>query len=372
MARRDIPIGRIFGIPIAIDYSWFLIFALLTWLLASSYFPAEFRHWPTYMYWIIGAVTAIMLFVSVLIHELGHSLVARRYEVPVKNITLFIFGGVSQITAEPPRPLPEFFIAVIGPAISIVLGVIFFAVAPLFAGAKPLWALVRYLGYINIALGIFNLLPAFPLDGGRVFRSIVWGITKNMRRSTIIAANVGRFFGFLFILFGFWQILMGNIGGGIWIGLIGWFLESAASSQAHQVEFQGVLSGHKVSEAMSSRCGSVPEELTIQQLVDRHILEGGQRCFLVTHGEAPVGLMTLHRIREVNRPDWSSTTASQVMLPLDKLKHINAETDLWAALQMMDRDGVNQLPVMNDGQVTGMLSREDVITFLRTLRELGM
>jgi Zn-dependent protease/CBS domain-containing protein len=372
MARRDIPIGRLFGIPIAIDYSWFLIFALLIWLLASSYFPTEFKHWSTYMYWIIGAATAIMLFVSVLIHELGHSLVALHYKVPVRNITLFIFGGVSQITAEPPRALPEFFIAVIGPAISLVLGLVFYGVSPLFEGTKPLWALVRYLAYINVALGVFNLLPAFPLDGGRVFRSIVWGITKNMRRSTIIAANVGRFFGFLFILFGFWQILVGNIGGGIWIGLIGWFLESAASSQAHQVEFQGLLSGHKVSEAMSSHCGLVPEDLTIQQLVDRHILEGGQRCFLVTHGEAPVGLMTLHRIREVSRPDWSHTTASQVMLPLDKLKHITADTDLWAALQMMNRDGVNQLPVMSDSHMAGMLSREDVITFLGTLQELGM
>ena len=199
MTRHNVPLGRILGIPIGLDYSWFLIFALLTWMLAGSYYPAEFKNWPPLLYWFMGAVTAIMLFVSVLLHELGHSVVALRYKVPVRSITLFIFGGVAQIGAEPPSAIAEFFIAIAGPIVSLVLAVLFSVVQPAVAGIQPFWGLAKYLAYINFALVLFNLIPGYPLDGGRVFRAIVWAVTKNMRRATLIAANVGRFFGFLFI-----------------------------------------------------------------------------------------------------------------------------------------------------------------------------
>ena len=243
---------------------------------------------------------------------------------------------------------------------------------PAVAGIEPLWGLAKYLAYINFALVLFNLIPGFPLDGGRVFRAIVWAVTKNLRRSTITAANVGRFFGFLFIFFGVWMVFTGNMGEGLWIAFIGWFLESAASAQVQQVLFQSALAGHKVSQAMSAGCKVVPADLTLQQLVDEHILTSGHRCYIVNQGAKPVGLMTLHRIKEVARPDWANKTAGQVMLPLGEMKRIDPDTELWTALQMMDRDGVNQLPVMTDGRIDGMLSREDVITFLRTVRELGV
>jgi len=369
--RNVVPLGRVLGIPVGLDYSWFLIFALLTWLLAVNYFPHEFHDWPPMLYWEMGAVTAIMLFASVLLHELGHSVVALRFKVPVRSITLFIFGGVAQIGAEPPSALAEFLIAIAGPIVSFVLGAFFTFVKPMVAGIQPLWGLAKYLAWINMALALFNLIPGFPLDGGRVFRAIVWAVTNNMRRATLIAANVGRFFGFLFIFVGVWQMFTGNFGGGIWIAFIGWFLDSAAAAQVHQVMFQGLLAGHTVSQAMSSHCTAVPANLTLQQLVDDHILGGGQRCFLVNRGEDTVGLMTLHGIKGVSRTEWPTTTAGQVMLPLEKLKRIQPDTGLWTALQLMDRDGVNQLPVMTDSRVVGMLSREDVITFLRTLQELG-
>lgn len=371
MTRHNIPLGRILGIPIGLDYSWFLVFALLTWMLGGSYYPAEFKDWPVALYWIMGAVTAIALFASVLLHELGHSVVAMRYKIPVRSITLFLFGGVAQIGAEPPSAKAEFLIAIAGPLVSLALGGIFLGVHALVGGIETLLGLAEYLTYINFALVAFNLIPGYPLDGGRVFRAIVWAITKNMRRATVIAGNVGRFFGFLFILVGVWQIFRGNFGGGLWIAFIGWFLDSAASAQVHQVMFQTLLAGHTVSQAMSRHCASVPAELTLQQLVDEHILTGGQRCFLVRHNGDTVGLMTLHRVREVPRPDWDKTTAAQVMLPLDQLKRITPTTGLWNALMLMDRDGVNQLPVMSDGQVVGMLSREDVISFMRTVQELG-
>ncbi len=371
MTRHNIPLGRILGIPIGLDYSWFVIFGLLTWMLAGSYYPAEFKNWPPFLYWFVGAVTAIMLFVSVLLHELGHSVVALQYKIPVRSITLFLFGGVAQIGAEPPSAISEFLIAIAGPLVSLTLAVVFYSVEPLVAGMEPLLGLAKYLAYINLALVLFNLIPGYPLDGGRVFRAMVWAITKNLRRATLIAANVGRFIAFVLIFIGVWQMFSGNFGGGLWFAVIGWFLDNAASAQVHQVMFQGLLVGHRVSQAMNTQCTSVSGSLTLQDLVDKHILTSGQRCFLVNRGDDTVGLMTLHRIKEVPRSEWVTTSASQVMLPWEELKHVDPDAELWVALQEMDRDGVNQLPVTRDHKVIGMLSREDVITFLRTLRELG-
>ncbi len=370
MTRHNIPLGRVLGIPIALDYSWFLIFALLTWMLGGTYYPSEFKNWSPPLYWLVGAVTAIMLFASVLLHELGHSVVALRYKIPVRSITLFIFGGVAQIGAQPASPTAEFLIAIAGPLVSLGLAVFFYAVQPVVAGVEPLLGLVTYLAYINLALVLFNLIPGYPLDGGRVFRAIVWAVTKDMRRATLTAATAGRFFGFLFIFYGVWQVFAGNLGG-LWIAFIGWFLDNAASAQMQQVMVQGLLGGHSVAQAMSTHCTVVPEDLTLQQLVDDHILGGGRRCFLVNRGERTVGLMTLHRIKEVPRPDWATTSAGQVMIPLEQLKRTAPEAGLWTALQQMDRDGVNQLPVTRDNLVIGMLSREDVISFLRTLQEMG-
>jgi len=313
MTRHNIPFGRILGIPIGLDYSWFVIFALLTWMLADNYYPAEFKDWPRLLYWFTGAVTAVMLFVSVLLHELGHSVVALQYKIPVRSITLFLFGGVAQIGAEPPSAIAEFLIASAGPLVSLILAVLFYAVQPLVGGIEPLLGLAKYLAYINLALVLFNLIPGYPLDGGRVFRAIVWAITGNMRRATLIAANVGRLFAFLFIFIGVWQMISGNFTGGLWIAFIGWFLDTAASAQVQQVTVQGLLTGHRVSQAMSTHCAAVPADLTLQDLVDEHILGSGQHCFLVKRGDDTVGLMTLDRIKEVPRPEWSTTRAGQVM-----------------------------------------------------------
>ena len=369
MTRYNIPLGRILGIQIGLDYSWFVIFALLTWMLAGSYFPAEFKDWPPFLYWVMGALTAIMFFVSVLLHELGHSVVALRYKIPVRSITLFLFGGVAEIGAEPPSAISEFFIACAGPLVSLILAVLFYTLQLLASGIEPLVGLAKYLAYINLALALFNLIPGYPLDGGRVFRAIVWAITGNMRRATLIAANTGRFFAFLFILAGVWQIMNGGLTGGLWIAFIGWFLDNAASAQLQQVEVRDLLAGHKVSEVMSTHCASVPANLTLQDLVDEHILGSGQHCFLVNRGDDTVGLITLQRIKEVPRPEWETTRAGEVMLPLEQSMGIDPDTGLWTALEKLDRDGVNQLPVIRDRHVIGMLAREDVISFLRPLQE---
>jgi Zn-dependent protease len=371
MNRHTIPLGRIMGIPIRLDYSWFLIFVLLTWTMAVGYYPAEFKNWPVAQYWFMGAVTAIMLFVSVLLHELGHSVVAMHYQVPVRSITLFIFGGVSLIGAEPPSAAAGFWVSIAGPLVSFALAALFSLAKPFFSGMEPLLALFKYLAYINVALGVFNLIPGFPLDGGGVLRAIVWGVTHKMRRATIIAANVGRFIAFLFIFFGVWQMFRGNLFNGMWIAFIGWFLETAAAGQIQQVALQGLLGAHKVAQAMNTHYATVPADTTLQQLVDHHILGVGQRSFLATSGGHVIGLVTLHHIKQIPRSEWSTTAVSQIVIPATQMKRVRPDTGLWEALEEMDRDGVNQLPVMVDGQIQGMLSREDVVSYLRTLHDIG-
>jgi Zn-dependent protease len=372
MNRHTISLGRILGIPIGLDPSWFLVFVLLTWTLATSYFPSEFANWPTAQYWVVGAATAVLLFVSVVLHELGHSVVALRYKIPVRNIILYVFGGVAQIEAEPPSAVSEFWIAIAGPSVSIGLAALFRVLEPISAGLPPLLALTKYLAYINGSLALFNLIPGFPLDGGRVFRAIVWGVTRNLRRATLIAATIGRVIAFLFILAGAWQLLGGNIGNGLWIAFIGWFLDGAAVGQVRQQVVTSLLAGHQVSEAMSRSCATAASDVTLQQVVDQHILGRGQRCLVITRGEDVAGLLTLHHIREVPREKWTTLTAAQAMTPMDKMKWVRPEVELRQALEEMDRDGVNQLPVMSDGSIVGMLSREDVVSYLRTLQQLGM
>jgi CBS domain-containing protein len=230
--------------------------------------------------------------------------------------------------------------------------------------------LLKYLVYINLALGLFNLVPGFPLDGGGVLRAIVWGVTHNMRRATLIAANVGRFIAYLFIFFGVWQMFGGNFMNGLWIAFIGWFLESAARGQVQQLALHDILAGHKVSQAMNRQYTAIPADTTLQHLVDDHILASGRRSFVVKRGNTVAGLLTLHNIKGIPRSDWPTVAVAQAMIPAEQMKRLRPDTELWAALEEMDRDGVNQLPVMVDGQIQGMLSREDVVGYLRTLREL--
>jgi Zn-dependent protease/CBS domain-containing protein len=348
-----------------------MFFVLITWMLASNYFPAEFKDWPAASYWVTGAITALLLFVCVVIHELGHSAVALRFGIPVRSITLFLFGGVAQADGEPPSAMAEFLVAAAGPLVSLALAFLFYEARPLAAGVEPLFAMLKYLAYINLALAVFNLIPGYPLDGGRVLRAILWSVTGNLYKATAIAASVGRAFGFLLLFWGILRIFGGDLSGGIWIAFIGWFLDNAASAQLVLNTSQGLLTGHRVSQAMNPHCAVVPGDLNLQKIVDEHILGEGRHCFLVNRGEATVGLLTLRRIKEVPRDDWPTTSASQVMLPFEKLKLIDPDTGLWAALLQMDKDGVHQLPVSRNQRVIGMLSREDVLTFLGTLRELG-
>jgi Zn-dependent protease/CBS domain-containing protein len=371
MSRHGIPIGRIFGISIDLDYSWFLIIALLAWSLASSYYPAEFHGWSTGEYWALGFITAVLLFVSVLIHELAHSVVAQRFGISVPRITLFLFGGVSQLATEPPGPSAEFWISVVGPLTSLALAAFCWELEPLVFVSQPLLALAQYLALLNLLLALFNLIPGFPLDGGRVFRAVVWQFTKNYYRATVAAGVSGRFFGFLMIFYGVWKALTGSFIGGIWIAFIGWFLESAAGSQLQQEALKRLLGGHRVADAMERNFPVCAGEDTLEKLAVENVLPSRARCAVVTDSGELAGIVTMSAIREVPRERWSITKVSQIMIHLSRMAKIEPNAPLWSALEKMGRDGVNQLPVLQGKGVVGVLSRSDIVHYLGTVQSLS-
>jgi Zn-dependent protease/predicted transcriptional regulator len=373
MFKNAMRIASIGGISINIHVSWILIFVLVTWSLAAGYFPQNYPDWSTTLSWTVGLVTSILFFVSVLLHELAHSFVARARGLPVHDITLFIFGGVSQLEEEPQTAGTEFVMALVGPLTSIALGVAFgalwLAARPV---SEPLSALGFYLAGINILLAVFNLIPGFPLDGGRVLRSILWQASGNLQRSTRWASLVGQGVAYLFILAGIWQIFTGDWVGGLWIAFIGWFLDNAASSSYRQLTVRNLLAGHKVKEVMSRECLEVNPDTTLDELINGHMLPRGTRCFPVVEGGLVKGLVTLHNIKGVSQDRWSSTSVSQVMTPFDGLKRVGPDEELWAAMRNMTEEGVNQLPVMDDGQLLGMLGRDNIVSFIKIKGELGI
>jgi Zn-dependent protease len=366
MLKEGIPVGRIFGISIRLHYSWFVIFALVIWGLSTEYFPAVYPHWSTAVSISAGVITSLLFFASLLAHELSHSLVAQRYGIKVRAITLFIFGGVSQITEEPHDAHTEFRIAVAGPLMSIILGGLFWGLWYLLPSRfDAVVAVSFWLGWINILLALFNLVPGFPLDGGRVLRSAIWWRTGNLRRATRLASNFGRGIGFLFIFAGVWLVFTGDWSSGIWLGLIGWFLASAAASSYSQMLMQQALEGHAVSEIVSGDCVTVAPELSIERLVNEYILPTGRRCFAVVREGITLGLVTLQEVKGVLRDMQARVTVGQIMKPLDKLTHVSPEESLSNVLNILTQENLNYVPVMVDGQMVGMVTRENLISFVK-------
>ncbi len=366
MNKQTLSLGSIMGIPIRLDYSWFLVFAFVTWSLASGYYPVELGPSSPLLYWVLGAVTAILLFGSVLLHELGHSVVALHYKIAVRKITLFLFGGLAEIGSEPPSPSAEFFIAIAGPLVSFGLAVLFGA-ALFVPAANPLVVLFKYLAIINGSLVLFNLVPGFPLDGGRVFRAVVWGLTGSLDRATVIAAQVGRVIGFLFMAGGIWQTFGGDLSG-LWLLMVGWFLQSTASSQLEQQKITRLFAGHRVAEAMDHSYVLIPADMPLQYLVDQHLLAHWQRAFVTRQDGSVEGLLSWREIQAIPPARWQTTTAEQAMHPLAGLHAVALDAELRTAAEEMAQDGVASLPVVANGQVLGTISREDVLWFLRRAR----
>ena len=373
MLKGGIPIGKVFGISLRLNYSWFIVFGLVTWALAANYFPVNYPTWSLTTSVLAGLVTSLLFFGSVLTHELMHSVVAQKAGIPVRSITLFIFGGVSQITDEPKQPKDEFRIALAGPLTSLVIGGIFWAVWFSLRNTNEfVTAIAFWLGWINISLAGFNLIPGFPLDGGRVLRSILWWRSQNLRTATRTASNIGRGVGYLFIFGGIWLIFWGNWFNGLWLAFIGWFLENAAVGSYRQLALRDMLQGHTVSEIMTRDCLTVSPKLTLEQLVNEHILTSGRRCFPVVTDGRVLGLITVHNITAVPRTQWNTKMVDEVMTPFDNLKWVQPNENLSSVLQLLAEDDINQVPVVEGRSIVGMISRDNLISFVNVRGELGM
>ena len=364
-------IVRVWGIPVRVHLSWLLVFGLVTWSLAAGYFPREYPGWPAASYWAIGAVTALVFFASILIHELGHSWVARRNGIPIHSITLFVFGGVARISREPATPGVEFRTAIAGPVTSLVL-------AGLFAGA---WQVVRdvpllaapaiWLARINLMVAVFNLVPGFPLDGGRLFRAVVWRLTGSFRRASQVAAFAGQLVAFGLIGLGVLAVVEGNVIGGMWLAFIGWFLQNAATHSHAEADVRQMLREVRVAQTMTSGGRPIERGASLDRIVREEVLGAGRRCFTVTEGGRLAGLLTLHEIKAVPQDRWGAVTAGDVMTPAEKVAAVAPTADLLTALEKMDDADVAQMPVLADGELVGMIGREQILHYVRVRGELG-
>lgn len=370
----SIRLGRIFGIPVGFHYSWFVIFFLITLSLALYQFPYEYPSWPRSTYWVIGIITSLLFFASIVVHELSHSIVALSGGIPVKSITLFIFGGVAQISKEATNPRTELVMAAAGPLSSLVIAGIF-SVILLFTSAvnEPIAALAKWLAQINLLLAIFNLIPGFPMDGGRIFRSAVWAVTGDYRRATQIASISGRGIAYLFILGGIYVMLFqGNWISGLWLAFIGWFLENAASGSYRQMVLRDSLAGFKARDLMTRECAYVSPRLSVRDLVYEQILPTSRRCFLVNDDNRLSGIVTLHNVRDVPQARWDTTLVGDAMTPVSRLKTVSPDEEAITVLERLDGEDINQMPVVEEGKVIGMIGRDNLLRFLRTRAELGV
>jgi Zn-dependent protease/CBS domain-containing protein len=377
-------IMRVAGIDIGVHYTWLFIFILFSWSLAVGIFPHQ-HNWTTSTYWVAGIVTTLIIFISVLLHELAHSLVAQARGMKVNSITLFIFGGVSNLEEEPATPGTEFSMAIVGPLTSAVLGGVFWGLAmaltgqglsllDLINGSKQpgaLEAVLGYLGWINLSLAVFNLLPGFPLDGGRVLRSIIWASTKSLQKATSAAGFVGGVFGWLFIAFGLYQVLGGNWLGGIWIAFIGWFLNSAASASRRDITLREHLSGIKVKDVMNNNPGSISPETSVEEIVNNIFQRLHGRAVPVCANDRLQGIVTIDDVKKVPRDKWTATRADRIMTR-QPLYTVTPEDGVIEAFKLIGQHSINQVLVTQDGKCLGMLSRADIFTHLQLSQDLGM
>ncbi|MEO8046098.1 MAG: site-2 protease family protein [Nitrospirota bacterium] len=372
MIGQSLRLTTIRSIEVGLHYSWFIIFFLITFSLTTR-FASEHPHWTTAEHYTVAIATSLLFFASILLHELAHSFVALAKGIPVRSITLFAFGGVAQIGREPDRPLTEFQIAVAGPIASAVLAVGFWFVSHL-AGDQfeHVAALGGWLASINLMLAVFNLVPGFPLDGGRIFRAAIWHYTGSFSKATRIAAGSGQIIGYALIVGGIWMgLITGNWFSGLWLAFIGWFLRNAAQESVQQMSVQSALSGLVAEDIMARDCPTVSGQLSLTDLVQEHILRMGRRCFLVLQNGRLEGLITLHQVKAVPQERWSDSVVAQAMTPIDRLQAVAPETPLTDVLGVMEQHDVNQVPVTQAGQLLGMITRDHLLRVLTANAELG-
>jgi Zn-dependent protease/predicted transcriptional regulator len=383
---RGFRVGQIFGISINIDWSWVFIFVLVAWNL-SVVFGQYHQDWSTGLRWGLAVLAALLFFASVLAHELAHSLTARAKGVPVRSITLFLFGGVSNIQRNPPSPGAEFLITIVGPATSVALGIIFLVILRitssainlsfsnpqnLIRGLNPATTFLFWLGSVNIIVGIFNLIPGFPLDGGRVLRSFFWVITDNLRQATRWASWVGQGVAWLMIgggiamAFGVYIPFFGSgLINGLWLAFIGWFLNSASAQSYRQIVVQDLLEGVPVKQMMRTNPPVVVPDKSVSSLVHEHVMGTDDQSFPVLEGDRLLGLVTLDDIRSVAREKWDQVSVREIMTPSEQLITVSPDEDASDALNKLSEKDIRQLPVLQGGQLVGMLRRRDIVRWMQ-------
>lgn len=360
-----------FGIRIEIHPTWFLILGFVAWSLSDGVFPDQYDSWSTAAYWIVGTLSAVLLFVTVLIHELAHALVAKRRGLDVPRITLFIFGGVSHLGRQPASAGEEFQIAAAGPATSLVIAAVCGAAGLLFGGlSEKLEAVLFYLALVNVLLGVFNILPGFPLDGGRVLRSIAWKRTGNFRRATRIASSVGEFFGYGLIIGGFFLLLNGAVLNGVWFAFIGWFLLGAARNEASSLQLEGVLSRLTARQVMREDFPSVTPGSSLKMIVDDMMVGRGERAVIVALGDAVQGIITVNDIRRVPREEWANIPAQRIMTPRANIVTVDARSSAVQVLTLLGEKTLNQVPVLDEGRMVGLITRREILDRLQLAETL--
>ncbi len=362
--RSSIPLAKIAGIEVRVHFTLVFAFAVITWSVATSFLPLVFPGWSQRAYWGTGAAAAVLLFASVLMHELSHSLVARTRGFVVEGITLFIFGGVSRLAGEAKRPWDEFAIAVVGPLTSLVLAVAFGAAFwPLRAVDRPLTAVLGYLALVNGVLAAFNLLPGLPLDGGRVLRSMVWAVTRSPAWATRVSVWTGRLLGWGLVGWGVYMILHNEVLSGLWTIFIGWFMSNSAGAMLRETGLGELLRGAKVERVMDQDPPRAGAGDTLSQVFAEHFLRRGRRAVLVTDLDRLLGMLTEADMRRVPRPRWQEAVAGEAMTTAPVFT-ISADADLEQALQLMTEHHVDQLPVLADGHLLGLIDREQLTRYV--------
>jgi Zn-dependent protease/predicted transcriptional regulator len=382
---QGIRVARILGIPIFIDFSWILVFGLIAFINSGN-FATQHPNWTVTETWTVGILTTVLFFVSVVFHELAHSVVAQGYKIKVLSITLFIFGGLARISREPSKAIQEFNIAVAGPLASGFLSVLFYSLAFLFQGNQMVKAGGAFLGLMNLMLAGFNLLPGFPLDGGRIFRAMVWGATKDFVRATQVAGTSGKMIASAMIIVGIGSIaserlaaLLAVVGFGRWDGawfvLIGWYLLNAAQASLTQVTIRGALAGLSATDVMSHEVPTIPANMNLEEY-SNEVLRTGRRMHIVTMDDRLVGLMNVAALNKVSRDDWDMNSVQAVMVPRDKIIWASPEEPLQRLLERLLAADVNQMPVVNHGEdgsahIVGIVTRDAILRVIQTRSELG-
>jgi Zn-dependent protease len=375
--KAQIKLGRIFGVEIGLHYSWFIIALLITFSLANQ-FQLNNPSWSDSLRWGLALVTAVLFFISIVLHELSHALVAKARGLPVRSITLFALGGVAQIEKEAADAKTEFWMGIVGPITSFVIGLLCLGITfalgwnPPAVPQQPLPAMLMWLGVINIGLALFNMIPGFPLDGGRVLRGILWWITGNARRATTIAARVGQIIAFGMIIYGVMQFFGGAGINGLWLVFIGWFLLSASRESYAQMVITEGLRGLRVADVMSGEYTAIDGYLNLQTFAEEYLMRSGRRFFVVTINNRPEGIITPHEINEVPRARWPYTTVGDAMRPLDRTHSVGPNTPVTEALEVMATQDLNQLPVVSNGTLAGLISRSHILQLIQTRAELHL